>query len=521
LSQFNSVATGQTDYRGGLIVNNLSYEVWSGNLSTVDALGNVTSLGTIGGTLKVSIARNQAATPNVVIVDISNGAFSSTGGGAPAAYNGGGNLPQPNSVCFQDGYFFFTIGDGRCFASGLNALTQNSLTFITAQSKSDVALLRGIAYSGLLFLFTTGGCEIWQDAANVAPAFPYNRLTTMPYGLIQANAIAGWETGFDNLIWVAQDFGVYQLTWGSFQPTKISPPDLDRFLETRASAGDLLEAGVYEFAGKKFWSCTSNNALTTWEFNLSTQKWNERTSLLASSGAQSRWRGTGGHPAFGKWLMGDAQSGNLFFVDDTNYTENGAPQLFRMESGPVDEFPFQTRIARADFDFVFGVGQAVNNVTLTVKGTASGTGGVVRLQVNNTAQVLTGDQVNVSSVGGTTEANGTWMINVIDGFHIDLIGTVFVNAWTSGGIAVDVTNPVNEIAPVVAVSVSKDGGNNWGNPLLRALGEQQRSRRQRVSVKSMGLSGPMGTRWRIDISDAVYTAFLKATQSSDPRQVGA
>jgi hypothetical protein len=54
----------------------------------------------------------------VVAVDVDNGAYQLSTGGAPANYNGGGNLPQPNSVWFQDGYFFFTIADGRVFASG-------------------------------------------------------------------------------------------------------------------------------------------------------------------------------------------------------------------------------------------------------------------------------------------------------------------------------------------------------------------------------------------------------------------
>ena len=520
LSQLNNAATGQTGYRGGLIVNNLAYEVWANNLSTVDSSGNYNSLGTVNGTAKVSIARNQAATPNVVIVDPTNGAFSSTGGAAPSAYNGGGNLPQPNSVCFQDGYFFFGIADCRVFASGINALTQNALTFITLQSKSDVVGQRVIAYSGLLFGFTSGGLEIWQDTAQPAPAFPYSRQTTLPYGLIQQYAIAGYETGFDDMIWVAQDFATYRLPWGSYTPQKISPPDLDRFIETQVAAGNVLEAGVYEFAGKKFWSVTSNNATSTWEFNLTSQKWNERTSLNSSTGVQSRWRATGGHPAFGKWLMGDIYSGNLLYIDDTNYTENGAPQLFRLESGPVEDFPNQIRIARADFDFVMGVGQAVGSVRATVLGAANNGSGLIRLQLNNTAQMGQGHQLNVSGVTGTTEANGVWAINIIDGFHVDLIGSAFVHAYISGGTAIEVTQPQNIINPTVAISLSKDGGFNWGNPLVRSLGQQQRGQRIRASVKSMGLSGPMGCRWRLDISDAVYVGFLKGTQASDPREVG-
>jgi hypothetical protein len=443
--------------------------------------------------------------------------------GAPLSFNGGGNLPQPDSVCFQDGYFFFTVADGRCFASGLNSLTINSQTFITCQAKSDVVLLRGITFSGMLWLFTTGSCEIWQDVAGVAPAFPYGRLSVIEYGLIQANAIAGWETGFSVLIWVAQDFGVYMVTPGQFQPTKVSPPDLDRIIEAQVRAGNTLEAGVYAFTGKKFWALSS--PAWTWEFNLSTNKWNERWSLSLATGAFGRWRFTCGHPAFNKWLGGDQASGNLIWIDVGNYTENGAVQLFRMESGPIEDFPNMLRVARADFQFVMGVGEAVAHILASVVGATAGTDGgvgpVVRLAVTNTAQMQTNDTGVVSGITGTTEANGTWPLRIIDQTHVELIGSIFVHAYVLGGTLIDVTSPPNEINPSVAVSWSKDGGNRWGNPLIRYLGQQAQTQRPRVSVKNCGLSGPMGFRWRIDISDPVYAGFLEATQSSDPRDVGA
>ena len=637
-------ATAQSGYRGGLIVNNLSYETWANNASTVDVNGDVVNLGNFPGTGKVSIARDQAATPDVIAVDTANGAYilntaalanaqnivtvagssfvsgdtialffvntsaqgfpvlvtyalgsgesattiatglknlingnatlsaanvsatsssgvltikqegaignattltatitgsgsetvafnpaggNLTGGtgtpgivfsGAPLAYNGGSNLPAPNSVCFQDGYFFFTIAAGQCYATALNSLTLNALTYITAQSKSDVTLLRGIAYSGLLWLFTTGGCEVWQDVANPAPAFPYGRLQILEFGLVQSAAIAGWETGFSELMWVAQDFGVYWNTPGTLAPIKVSSPDLERLIEAQVRAGNTLEAGCYAFAGKKFWTISS--PAWTWEFNLATKRWDERQSL-ATSGIYGRWRATGGHPAFGKWLIGDEQSGNLLWVDSQNYTENGAPQLFRIESGPVKNFPGQIRIARADFDFDMGTGIAVGNFQMLITGAAAGNGGVVRLTVNSTSQAKTNDQVNITGVTGTTEANGSYPCTVIDATHIELQGTKFVNAYMSGGVAVDVTSPPSAIGPMVAISMSKNGALKWGNPLLRAMGTQSKALRARASVKNMGLSGPMGDRWRLDVTDPVYVGFLGGTQSSNPREVGA
>lgn len=507
--------TAQNNYRGGLIVKNLSYEVFASNVITVDVNGTVNVLGAMLGTKKVSIARNQVSAPDVVAVDVDNGAYQLSTGGAPAAYNGGGNLPQPNSVSFQDTYFFFTIADGRVFASGQNALTQNALTFITVQAKADVTLLRGIPFNGLMLFFTTGSCEAWQDAANPAPNFPYNRLTIIETGLLQSAAIAGFETGFSELLWVAQDYGVYWLTTGSLAPIKVSPPDLDRLIEAQVRAGNLLEAGCYSEGGKKFWHISS--PAWSWEFNLSTKKWNERWSL--NGGVYGRWRATVGHPAFNKWIVGDQQSGNLLFHDATNYTENGAPLLFRIESGPVRDFPQQLRIARADFDFDMGVGQVVGNYQMIVLGAASGTGGVVRLTVNGTSQARTGDVALVAGVLGTVEANGAFPMSVVDATHIELQGTVFVHAYTSGGLATDITAAPNAINPQVAISCSKDGGTSFDNPSVRSLAPQGKVKRSRASVKNRGQAGPMGVRWRLDITDPVYRGLMGASMSSDPREV--
>ena len=68
-----------------------------------------------------------------------------------------------------------------------------------------------------------------------------------------------------------------------------------------------------------------------------------------------------------------------------------------------------------------------------VSGTAAGTAGRVRLTVDSTATMATGETWTVTNVSGTTEANGTWVITVIDATHVDLTGTVYVNAYVGGG----------------------------------------------------------------------------------------
>ena len=77
---------------------------------------------------------------------------------------------------------------------------------------------------------------------------------------------------------------------------------------------------------------------------------------------------------------------------------------------------------------------------LTVTGAANNGSGLIRLALspgyNGPPALVTGGFLNVSAVGGTTEANGTWLITLVgDGVHVDLQNSVFVNAYTSSGTA--------------------------------------------------------------------------------------
>jgi hypothetical protein len=74
---------------------------------------------------------------------------------------------------------------------------------------------------------------------------------------------------------------------------------------------------------------------------------------------------------------------------------------------------------------------------LTVTGAANNGSGLIRLTLNaisNANFSIAGQNfIVVQGVVGTTEANGTWPVNIIDPTHIDLIGSAFVHAYVSGG----------------------------------------------------------------------------------------
>lgn len=70
---------------------------------------------------------------------------------------------------------------------------------------------------------------------------------------------------------------------------------------------------------------------------------------------------------------------------------------------------------------------------LSITGAANNGSGLIRLTVPSAALFATGQVKTVSDVVGTTEANGTWTITVVDSTHIDLQGSTFVNGYASGG----------------------------------------------------------------------------------------
>jgi len=74
---------------------------------------------------------------------------------------------------------------------------------------------------------------------------------------------------------------------------------------------------------------------------------------------------------------------------------------------------------------------------LQVTGTANNGSGAIRLALSATSNqyfnIAGQNFIEVQGVLGTTEANGSWAVTIIDAHHIDLIGSTYTNAYVSGG----------------------------------------------------------------------------------------
>jgi hypothetical protein len=415
LARFAS--TNLTGFRGAIFVNGTVYAAFQDTAVTISSSGTVTQLtGSLSGSDPVFFARNNAApTPNIVAV-CNAGAFTlsaTTVSSYPDV-----NVGNPNSVAFQDGYFFFSYGDGTIQASGLNSTSLNTLDRTKSQAKPG-GLLRVVSWQNNLVAFGAAYIEWYSNTANPV-AFPFSRSNWVPRGLASATAVAGMEDGFGAaLLFVGDDNTV--LSMDGYSLNKVSPPDLDRLIQA-VSDKTTLEASSYISGGHHFWQLSSPS--WTWVYDVNNGMWHERNSL-----GLLRSRMKGSVYAFSKWLCGDTKSGNILSIDPSVFKEDTDNLSYVVESGPVDGFPSRTLVAKADFQLATGVGDYTSTDITVVNPTAqiawSDDGGVtwknpLFRSIGQPGQWK--NKITVTRTGLTSSFGRRWRVTVDDPVYVGLMG---------------------------------------------------------------------------------------------------
>ena len=96
---------------------------------------------------------------------------------------------------------------------------------------------------------------------------------------------------------------------------------------------------------------------------------------------------------------------------------------------------------------LYSVNNLAVNISLNVSNCADNGSGLIRVTTSAAHGLSTGNSLEIASVVGTTEANGTWTIDVVDSTNFDLRDSAFSNAYVSGGT---VTNPITIIPGIVS-----------------------------------------------------------------------
>jgi hypothetical protein len=337
-------------FRGALVVGSTIYAVIDTAVYSFPLTGGAGTVlsGLLPGALPVTMARNNASTPDVIVVSPGEGAFAITAAGV-VAYPASG-VGIPNAVVFHRSFFIFTYGNGATQASGVNSTSINSLDSAHADSKPD-PLQRPIPLgNGQLLLCGDASIEVWGGDPNVGVAgYPFVYIQTIARGIVGQYAIAGHEDGWGNGIYlVGDDFRVSFLD--GYTPTPISTPDIDLLIENDPNKSSI-QLSVYVSMGHGFVVVKGTN--WCWEFDINLKSWHERQSYLSPT-----WRGLLPFKASTQWICGDTNTGNLVALDGNSKTDFGNPLRMRIETGPLGSFPKMARVNGIELQLTKGAGVA-------------------------------------------------------------------------------------------------------------------------------------------------------------------
>ena len=142
--------------------------------------------------------------------------------------------------------------------------------------------------------------------------------------------------------------------------------------------------------------------------------------------------------------------------------------------------------------------------------------GEIRVTVASTATLTTGDVRTISGVGGTTEANGTWTLTVIDGTDFDLDGSAFSNEYTSGGVVAGFLDQLpfslDDVSTATLPGLSAFSGDHrlgffTGSPVeARLETPEQRAESRRATINNV---------WPQTDADTAYVSIAKRERLSE------
>jgi len=265
------------------------------------------------------------------------------------------NFYPANTVSFFDGYFVFDrIGTNEFFVSNLyDGTSYNGLLFASAESQPDFVTAT-IQNLQLLFVICQTHLELWYDAGNAPPTFPFQRYTGsgISYGSVSPHTVikqdgAVWFLGGDKIFYRLQ----------STIPIRTSTHAIEHII---AKDPDITQAYCFTYVleGHKFIVLRLPASSRTLVFDISTNRWHERESWDANNNSLGSWRATTAFSAFNGTYLGDAVSGKVNLLDWTTYTELGNTIRGLAYSIPYNQDRKRLFVSRFELDIQAGVGTA-------------------------------------------------------------------------------------------------------------------------------------------------------------------
>jgi hypothetical protein len=313
-----SFVTRSGSDRGQHVFNDELYQVSGGQLLRIESDGTVLSLGAIPGN-----GRCVFADDGVNLVIVSDGLVS-VYDGETVERIGSTNLETPNSVAYLNGYFLYDGDEGRFQASDAgDPATINDLSVGVANSDGD-RLIRGYVHNQVVWWMGPRALEPWYFSGS--GDLPFERLEQ---GIVKRGLGACYSVASNDeaIFFLGSDRQVYRLAQSSAQNvTSGSAKAIENFTTI-----DDAVAWLFTFDSQEFYLLTFPTEGKTLLHSVTYGYWVN----LSSGMSEGRHIASSGAYCYGKNIIADYRSGNLYELDGETYTDNGEARLRYRDCAPI------------------------------------------------------------------------------------------------------------------------------------------------------------------------------------------
>lgn len=538
--------------------NNSLYELFAGG-NIVQKRGDFTN-GVANGQ-PVAMAANQA------------GQLLVAAGGNLYVFNLNTNIMVPvdmtqlngpvDQIAFVDTYFVAVIRNSNIFQ--LSNLLDGTVWLKTLDASNisvfpENIVAMSVAYRQIWF---QGNKKTTAYFNTGDPSFPFSPL---PSGFMEQGAVAKWgsvlldNTGF----WIGGDERGYGIAWraNGYTPQRVSTHAIEFAWQGYSRIDDAV-AYAYQDQGHTFYQVWFPSANATWVYDAATQMWHEKAFWDQATGRFTAHRTRCHALGFGKHLVGDWKTGNIYDMSISYLNDFGnsirrvrrSPHISKenewqrhfslqidMEAGATPQAIFKGNKPATTFTLDDGTGQlwliAVNDAgNLTSNKLASG---VAQIVILNDPSNSTSWQLGVQPVSGNITTSdvseggfdtGEFDVILFDSGGtpgsfpvsinmVSITGTVqYVLTVTTLGLLQTTSRGFILRGPFVGLRWSDDGGHTWSNYHYRDAGMAGQFKK-RVIFRRLGR-----TRDRVyelstsdEFSASIVDAYLKATDDFIPTE---
>jgi hypothetical protein len=325
--------------RGSTKMGGIYYVVNGTDLNTFSSAGTKTTLGTVAGSARVSMAHNG---DKLCIVVPGGKAYVYIASTSTFAEITDTDYKASDSVVFSDGYYIFTESDGtNWFVSNLNDPTSiDPLDFGSAELSPD-KIVCGFANYDNVFILGETTIEPFQNIGGAG--FPYQRIEGASYekGCTAKYTPIQWEGAFYFVGAGKNERTSIYRAGGSGEPEKMSTDAIDTEIQN-FTAAEISNAYSFTFGinGHSFVGFTFRSIVVTsrtFVFNVTASALSGRRVWfeLQSGVDENAWRVASIDFVYDMLVVSDSEDGRIGYLDEDVFTEYGDVLLSEKVTPPV------------------------------------------------------------------------------------------------------------------------------------------------------------------------------------------